>query len=174
MDTSAPHQKPESEQFPPWSEGRVFEQYRLIVEETTRVTERRHSTNNIFVSVNSILVGALAILIQQSTNKDVVVMLYLACLLGGAGFVLSLFWLILLRGYSLRINKRLAYLGELETKQYATYLLPVFAVQDTKVSFARAEAGIPIIFLVTYLAAAIGAIALGSGWLASLPMLLPR
>lgn len=171
---SAPNQKPGSEPFPSWAEGHVFEQYRLIVEETARVSERRHSTNNLFVSVNSILLGAIAILVQQSTNRNVVILLFLVFLLGGAGFVLCLFWLMLLRGYSRRINKRLAYLGELETKRYATYLLPVFSVQDTQVTFARAEAGIPIIFIVTYLAAAAGISALGPGWLGALPTLLPH
>jgi hypothetical protein len=174
VDTSTQDQKPESDQFPPWAEGHVFQQYRLIVEETARVSDRRHSTNNLFVSVNSVLLAAIAILVQQGTNKNIAALLFLAFLPLGAGFVLCVFWLILLRGYSRRINKRLAYLGELETKRYATYLLPVFSAQDTQVSFARAEAGIPIIFLVAYLAAAVGAIALESGWLASLAPLLPH
>jgi hypothetical protein len=174
VETNIPDQQPVSEGFPRWTEGQVFEQYKLIVEETARVSERRHSTNNIFVSVNSILLGAIAILVQQSTNRDMGVLLFLAFLLGGAGFVLCVFWVMLLRGYSRRIDKRLAYLAELETKRYAAYLLPVFAVQDTKVTFARAEAGIPIVFLVTYLAAAAGALALESGWLASLATALPH
>ena len=174
MDTSAQGQRPQTEQLPQWTEGHVFGQYRLIVEETARISDRRHSTNNLFVSVNSILLGAVAILVQQSTNKPVVALLFLAFLLVGAGVLLCLFWLILLHGYSQRINRRLAYLGELETKRYAGFLLPVFSVQDTKVSFARAEAGIPIVFLVTYLAAAIGTLTFVLGWLGALSILPPH
>lgn len=67
-----------------------------------------------------------------------------------------------------------SYLGELETQRYAAYLLPVFSKMDTLVTFARAEAGIPLIFLVTDVAAAAGMMALATGWLAALPALLPR
>jgi hypothetical protein len=154
-------------------EGEPFEQYRLFVEANNRLSDRRHTTNNLFLSVNSILLGATALLIQQSTGKDDTLLLFLALLLIAAGFVLCIFWIQLMRGYESLLSYRFAYLRKLEAT-YSTKILQVYTAQ-TKwreehhvPSFTKVEARIPLVFLVTYLVAAVGAVALKYDLLATL------
>src|SRR5271166_4396077 len=54
--------------FPKADNG--YEQYRTIVEETARISDRRHNIGNIYLSVNGILTGAAALVFQQAVlNK---------------------------------------------------------------------------------------------------------
>ena len=146
-------------------EGEPFEQYQLVVEETSRISERRHNTNNFFLSVNSILLGATALLIQQSAGKGGALLLFLALLLITAGFVLCIFWLQLIRGYEKVLEFRFGYLRRLEVT-YKERLLQTITTQqkwreDHHVpSFSGIEARIPVVFLVTYPIAAVGAVTL--------------
>src|SRR5262249_26732286 len=137
-------------------------------EETARISDRRHSTNNLFLSVNSILLGVIALLFQQSvqaspnTPNNTVVLLFLAGLLVTAGAVLSLFWRRFLVRYDRRLKARFDHLRALE-QRYQTYLLPAVSMQQVTESFSRMEAWVPIVFLCTYAIAVGGAVAFALG-----------
>jgi len=154
-------------------EGDPFEQYQLAVQETSRITERRHNTNNFFLSVNSILLGATALLIQQSAGKSGTLLVFLSPLLITAGFVLCIFWLQLIKGYEKLLGFRFVYLRTLEAT-YKQRLLPTITTtfesrkKHHVPSFSGIEARIPIVFLVIYPIAALGAIALTYNLLAVL------
>ena len=155
--------------------GKLFEQYQLFVEETARISDRRHTTNNLFLSVNSVLLGAVALLLQQSTNKDTTsaLVFFLALLLVAAGAILCISWRRLLLGYGVRLRERFLYLRQLEV-QYPDLLLPAFSGRPRQASFSRMEAGIPRVFLVTYFLAVAGALAFALGLLDPLLALLPK
>ncbi len=155
--------------------GKLFEQYQLFVEETARISDRRHTTNNLFLSVNSVLLGAVAILLQQSVEKNTtsVLVFFLAVLLVVAGAILCVSWRRLLLGYGARLRERFLYLRKLET-EYPNLLLPAFSGRPRQQSFSRMEAGIPRVFLVTYFVAVAGALAFALGLLDWLQALLPR
>jgi hypothetical protein len=155
--------------------GKLFEQYQLFVEETARISDRRHTTNNLFLSVNSVLLGALALLLPQAVNKSStsVLVLFLALLLVGAGAVLCVSWRQLLLGYGERLRERFLYLRQLE-QEHPDLLLPAFSGRPRQKSFSRMEAGIPLVFLITYFLAVAGTLAFVLGVLAPLQTLLPH
>jgi hypothetical protein len=155
--------------------GKLFEQYQLFVEETARISDRRHTTNNLFLSVNSVLLGAVALLLQQSAGKDTTsaLVFFLALLLVGAGAILCVSWRRLLLSYGARLRERFLYLRQLEV-EYPDLLLPAFSGRPRQASFSRMEAGIPGVFLVTYFLAVAGAMAFALGLLDPLLALLPQ
>jgi hypothetical protein len=149
--------------------GDLFEQYRLFVEETARISDRRHSTSNLFLSVNSVLVGAVALLIQQSGGKGSALLIFLAFLLVAAGSVLCILWLQLLLKYARRLQQRFIYLSKLE-QMNPSLLLSVFSNKELRTeSFSHLEARIPVVFLVTYVVAVVGTLTIMFSWLNHLP-----
>jgi hypothetical protein len=154
--------------------GSLFEQYQLFVEETARISDRRHSTSNLFLSVNSVLVGAVALLIQQSGGEGGRFLLFLAFLLVAAGTVLCILWMQLLLKYAKRLRKRFIFLSKLETT-YPSLLLRVFSNEELfSESFSHLEARIPVVFLATYVIAVTGTLSSLFGWLNFLASLFPR
>jgi hypothetical protein len=148
----------------------LFEQYQLFVEETARISDRRHSTSNLFLSVNSVLVGAVALLIQQSGGKGSPLLTFLAFLLVGAGSVLCILWLQFLLRYANRLRVRFLYLSKLE-QMNPSLLLSVFSNKELRTeSFSHLEARIPVVFLVTYALAVAGTLTIMFGWLSYLPI----
>jgi hypothetical protein len=171
-----PQQSPATtiESSPVLFAGNLFEQYQLFVEETARISDRRHSTSNLFLSVNSVLVGAVALLIQQSGGKGGSFLLFLAFLLVAAGSVLCILWMQFLLKYAKRLRKRFTYLSNLE-RDNPSLLLRVFSNKElSSESFSHLEARIPIVFLATYIVAVVGTLAIIFGWLSSLGSLLPH
>jgi hypothetical protein len=154
--------------------GNLFEQYQLFVEETARISDRRHSTSNLFLSVNSVLVGAIALLLQQSGGKGGLFLLFLAFLLVAAGTVLCILWMQLLLKYAKRLRKRFTFLSNLE-KANPSLLLSVFSNKDLgSESFSHLEARIPVVFLGAYILAVVGTLAILFDWLSFLARLLPQ
>ncbi|GEM_PF-2975489 len=152
--------------------GKLFEQYQLFVEETARISDRRHSTSNLFLSVNSILLGAVALLIQQSADKHDALLLFLSALLVAPGLILCIFWYQFLLKYAHRLGLRFSYLSQLE-RNYPDELLPIYSNDKLRSqSFSHLEARIPLVFLATYLLAIAGALAFLFGLLAPLQSLL--
>ena len=152
----------------------LFDQYKLFAEETSRIGDRRQTTNNLFLQVNSVLLGAVALLIQQAFSKGTneTAFLFLGCLLVGAGAVLCGVWLVILREYDRRLRSRFEYLRQLES-DHPELLINAYSFPDSKRqrklrSLSLREALVPVIFLITYLAAAVGAVALTQSWLNSL------
>jgi hypothetical protein len=159
-----------SDSSPTLFPGNLFEQYQLLVEETARISDRRHSTSNLFLSVNSVLVGAVALLIQQSAGKGSTLLIFLAFLLVAAGSVLCILWLQLLLKYARRLQQRFLYLSKLE-QMNPSLLLSVFSNKELRTeSFTHLEARIPVVFLVTYAVAVAGTLTIMLGWLNHLPI----
>src|SRR5215467_6128049 len=76
---------------------RIFDQYQLLVEDTARLSDRRQTTNNIYLSANALLLGGVAILIQQN-QKDILT-IFLIVLIVIAGITLCLDWRRLIQSY---------------------------------------------------------------------------
>jgi hypothetical protein len=154
----------------PTFSGNLFEQYRLIEKATTLISERRHSTNRLFLSVNSIILSASALLLQQGLESLNAFLLYLSLPLLVAGSVLCLIWVRLLFGYHDRISGRIGYLRQLEAT-FPDKLLPIYTSQDAKTrrSFSKIEAWIPVVFLFAYVITFSAAIAIGLGVSTLLP-----
>ena len=147
-------------------EYKTFKQYQLIVEDTARLSDRRQTINNLYLSANSLLLGGSAILVQQGTlNNGLPILLILPLVVAG-GF-LCVDWWRLLRNYRQLLNLRYSLLKEIEARDdfpgpVATYqreekLYPA----DPKKShfgFTRVELNLPWIFIALYALIVIGTI----------------
>jgi hypothetical protein len=147
---------------------KTFEQYQLLVEDSARLSDRRQTVNNLYLSANSLLLSAIAILAQQSGVKslqDVLLVLLLVC----AGIFLSSDWGRLLRQYRQLLNLRFALLKKIESQEdfpgpIKTYqeeeLLYPADPRKSRFGFARVESNLPRVFIVLYILVVIGALVL--------------
>ncbi len=75
----------------------LLEQYKLFVETSENLVSRRQAVNSFFLSANSALLAAMALLSQTSLGTVVARLAFLA--IGGAGVLVSVEWYVLLRSY---------------------------------------------------------------------------
>jgi len=96
----------------------TWDAYPLWVQEAGRLADRRQITNNLFLSINSVLVGGVAVLAQQTVQAPhlqiSVTLVILEVILASVGFLLSHQWLRLLQLYSRLLNFRYEKLEALE------------------------------------------------------------
>jgi hypothetical protein len=112
-------------------------------------------SGTIYLTANSILLGATAILIQQSGLKDYLA-LALAILVAGAGMSLSISWLRLIRRYQVVIRRRFRMLETIELRPDFEWPIQIYIQQQKDPpkprsgGFSALEAHIPVIVLATY------------------------
>jgi hypothetical protein len=133
-------------------------QYKLLMEDTARITDRRHNTNTLYLSANSLLLGGTALLAQRSGGTDVF-SLFLVMLVAGAGILLCHDWRLIILGYQRMIKLRFGMLEQLEA-DHAVGPISIFLTQreqmvtilgrHAKGGFSGIEAQVPRIFQSTY------------------------
>ncbi len=90
-----------------------FDEYKLFVDDTARFTERRLTVTNIFVAVNSILLGGIALLIKDAgiaTWAIKITVLLLLC----AGIGICGLWAQIITKYKKLIGLRMRELKKME------------------------------------------------------------
>lgn len=135
----------------------VFEQYKLIVEDSARLSDRRQTINNLYLSANSLLLGGVAVLVQLSQLKNPLEIL-LIVLIAVAGSALCLDWRRVVPQYKRLLDLRFSILREME--ESATFPAPqkVYVTESAKLynqkglfaNFSDVESNIPVVFLVIY------------------------
>ena len=137
---------------------KTFRQYELIVEDTARLSDRRQTINNLYLSANSLLLGGSAILVQQGTSKNGFPLPLILPLVVAGGF-LCVDWWRLLRNYRKLLNLRYSLLKEIENREdfpgpVATYLreetLYAADPKKSRFGFTRVEVNLPWIFITLY------------------------
>jgi hypothetical protein len=145
---------------------KIFEQYQLIVEDTARISDRRQTINNIYLSGNSILLGAIAILAQQSGVKSLADIL-LIFLLVGAGIVLCIDWSRLIGNYRQLLALRFELLKQIEVQPDFPGPIKTYTEEEVlypsdpgkrRFGFTRVEINLPIVFITLYALVVIGTI----------------
>jgi len=127
-----------------------YEEYELLAEDTARLSDRRHNTNSLYLTANPVLLGASAILLQQSGLKDTL-SLSLVLRVAVAGAFICVSWLRLIAGYRREARRRFSLLQEIENR--ADFEWPVKIYAKTSANgrgFSGLEASIPTMFLITY------------------------
>jgi len=92
----------------------IIEQYKLYVETMDRVSERRHSANSFFLSVNTILVSALATLISLTQQSNIKYGWIIMAAIAGILFCLA--WSRLIRTYKQLNQTKFMIIHLLETR----------------------------------------------------------
>lgn len=110
---------------PPDRTASPWDQYPFLIEDTARLSDRRQTVNTLYLSANSLLLGALAILIQQSKFQSVAIVLVVA-VIAWAGVVICADWRRLIANYRELLKLRFRLLNELESRPDFFYLVKTF------------------------------------------------
>ncbi len=151
------------------AEFEKFEEYKLIVDDTARLSERRQTVSNIYVAVNSLLLAAIGLLIKELGVRGLWTLL-LPLPLITAGIAVCLWWRQLIRKYKKLVGLRIDMLREIEddmpvsTKMYHAEdrLYPRNEdgrmISGKGLNFSDLEARLPMLFVVLYCIFGIGSI----------------
>lgn len=147
---------------PPDSKPNPFDQYQILIVDTARLSDRRQTVNTIYVSANSLLLGALALLIQQSAFKSLLLVI-LTILIAAAGFALCIDWRRLILNYRDLLRLRFKLLRELEDSIGFPFPIKTYDREDellykpkktskriTFFGFSAVETRIPTVFMLIY------------------------
>ncbi|MDX2139680.1 MAG: hypothetical protein SF123_16460 [Chloroflexota bacterium] len=75
----------------------LFEQYKLYIESTDKISERRNLANSFFLTLNTLLLGAIGLLAERFLEMPTVFLLVLPMLT--AGLILCYAWWRIIRSY---------------------------------------------------------------------------
>ncbi|MFH2054945.1 MAG: hypothetical protein ABIJ61_03215 [bacterium] len=132
-----------------------FEEYKLIVENTQKMSERRQSATRTYLSVNTAIFVVLGFLIKEGKFEGWL-LLVASFPLFISGFIASFTWLRIIRRFREFIDWRYLQIVELETNLAGCYRLftkegkneSLFG--DKKTCFSARESWLPIIFMSLY------------------------
>jgi hypothetical protein len=145
---------------------KIFEQYQLIVEDTARLTDRRQTINNIYLSANSLLLGGIAVLAQTSGVKnlpDLLLIFLLVC----AGMVLCFDWSRLIESYRKLLSLRFDLLKKIEARSDFPAPIQTYTEEEVlypsdpgkrRFGFTRVEINLPLVFITLYVLVVVGSI----------------
>lgn len=144
----------------------VFQQYKLLVQDTARLSDRRQTANTPYLSANSLLLGGIALLVEQSQLKNTS-HVFLVALVVIAGTFLCVDWRRMIGNYRKLINLRIELLKEIELGEgfpgpIKTYMreetLYPAAHKKRSFGFTRMEANLPLVFGGVYWLAILGTV----------------
>lgn len=131
-----------------------WDEYKMFVEDTQRLSDRRQAANNIYLSVNSLLLGAVALLVQLG-GLNQPVFLPIVILIAIAGFFICRDWLRLLLTYRQLLNLRFSVLKEREKSFTGSFTM--YHVEDREMGYSdpqqgfwRIEINLPSVFRFVY------------------------
>lgn len=131
----------------------LLEQYKLYVEMTDKISERRQSANNYLLTVNSILFSLFGFLSGYSSTSDQQIWRYFVPF---AGLLVSITWATLIRSYRQLNSGKFKVIHKIESQ------LPA-ALYDTEwkileegqgkryLQFTHVEQFVPWIFAISYI-----------------------
>jgi len=131
-------------------EKRLFEQYKLYVELTDRISQRRSIGNSFFITANAALIT-----IASWFKEDFGYYIYLV---SAIGIILSLFWYFGIKSYSQLNSGRFKLIHEIESKlpinlfAYEWELLGKGKSRKIYWPLSHVERIVPILFIVLYVA----------------------
>lgn len=143
----------EGSELPSEQVSLAFEQYKLYVELTDRISERRQTANSFFVGVNT---GIVALLGFLGPDRQFVRAERVYFLISVAGVVLCLLWYRIIRSYRDLNTARFAIIHEMEeTLPFRPYTAEWQHVGHGNVSrlykpLTHIETGVPWLFFVLY------------------------
>ncbi len=144
-----------------------FTEYKHLAQDSARISDRRETVNNIYLSVNSVLLGAVALLVQQGQLKNVLFSV-VALFISGAGLAIARDWRKLVAHYRELLKMRFEALRELEALDDFPGAIKIYhretalyGPEKGEFGFSPVEMKLPGLFSVLYSIAFV-AIILGS------------
>jgi hypothetical protein len=148
-----------------------FEEYKLFVEDTARLSERRQTVTNIYITVNSLMLGAISFLIKDATTGR-----WWGLILGlplmASGVAVCCFWSQFLHKYKKLVGLRIDTLRQMEDLPEMAGSVRMYHVEDELyprdkegkmipgegLNFSDLEKRLPTLFLILYAIYAAGAL----------------
>lgn len=132
----------------------LFEQYKLYVELSDKISERRHSANSFFLTANGVLVTAITTL--ASLNQEFSTSLIWLTIPSIVGMAFSVSWWFLIRSYKQLNDGKFKIIHRLETLLPANLFFAEWEILkrgdgSIYTPFTRVESYIPIVFFMIYL-----------------------
>lgn len=142
-----------------------FDEYKFLVEDTARMTDRRHNISNLYTTVNSILLAAIAVLFTETSLPDIVIITGSAAIMI-AGIAISLAWKRAILSYRDLLKIRFDVLYEMEKHPEMAASEKIYHREaeelyprdedgkaiNTKGIFSNVEKWLPEVFIALYLA----------------------
>ncbi len=152
-----------------------FEEYKLFVEETTQFSSRRQTVNNLYVTVNSIIMTGTAFLAREVVQEGLWKVSPVLLLLAVVGAVICLQWQQLLEKHKTLVGFRIKQLREMEEHPdmagcHQMYhredeLYPVDddgrPIAGKGLNLSDREKWLPRVFMLVYLSGVVGVAAFG-------------
>ena len=140
-----------------------FDEYKLFIDDTARFTDRRQNTSNLYVTVNSLLLTAIAFIVKDAMFKETWTFLLTIPIIV-AGIFVSLWWKQLLKKYKLLVRLRFKALREMEEKKELEGIEGMYHKEDDLyprhkdgrvkqgegLNFSDMESKLPIMFITLY------------------------
>ncbi len=155
-----------------------FEEYKLFVESTDRFSDRRQKISNTYLTVNSIIVGAIAFLVKDAgfsaSLLSIVVMLTLI-----VGIIVCCVWRQIINKYKILVGFRVDELRKIEEHVEMEGCHKMYHAEDKLYSrnendeiienkalnISDKEAWLPYVFITSY---ALGLIGLSLYWISTM------
>src|SRR5512136_2733522 len=93
-------------------EEHFLEQYKLYVETTDRVSDRRNTTNTFFLTANTLLVTIFGAIVTTTITSSIIWIILFAL----AGVVFSFAWLFIVRSYGQLNGGKFSIIKDVEKK----------------------------------------------------------
>jgi hypothetical protein len=106
-----------------------FAEYKLLMQDSARLSDRRQTVNNIYLSVNSVLLGGIALLAQQGNLRSLLV-LAIVLVIAIAGSIICGDWQRLVHSYRELLNLRFAMLKSIESLEGFPYPIQIYHRED--------------------------------------------
>jgi|GEM_PF-390479 len=142
-----------------------FEEYKLFIEDTARLSERRQTVTNTYITVNSALLGLITFLVKDAGLTDWWLVAAIMPLIA-AGIIVCSFWYRLLATYRQLLNFRFEQLEKMEQSEalrgcHEMYNLEAQrffrnAPPNRRIGFSRIEVRLPLLFIALYALTGIG------------------
>lgn len=137
-----------------------FEEYKLLLEDTTHLIERRKTESHLYTTINTILLAAITFLINDSGLENWMVMMATLVVVFG-GILISRSWMLMIENYKKLSNLRFQVLWEMEEdmpesvkifhREEALYPRDKEGKQiSDKGLFADVEKRLPLVFSILY------------------------
>jgi hypothetical protein len=140
-----------------------YDEYKLLVEDTARFTDRRQNVSTLYTSVNSILLAAISLIVKDLSLLDSYIPLA-SLVITAAGIAVCLSWINYVKNYKKLISLRFDVLKEIEddpdfeksVKIYQREEKEIYNTDEDKGLFTQIELNLPKIFIALYGIAFIG------------------
>jgi hypothetical protein len=134
-----------------------FDEYKFFVEDTNRLSDRRQTVTNTYISINSAIIGLITFLVAQGNLAGIKLGLISFPIIV-AGIVVCYFWEKLLLSYRQLLNFRFEKLKEMEGEMDGCHKLYQQETErffgpgekSNKLEFTKVELRLPIAFIALY------------------------